>query len=278
MEAQSLTPTFWRFDPVFIGGLLTVALIYMLFVGPLRHRLAPNSTFPVWRAVAFSSALLIFFLAEASPLHDIAELYLFSAHMFQHLLLGYAVSLLLLVGLPDYVLRFLVLNRFVKPVAKMLAKPVTAAVIYTLVFSAWHFPVVYEAQLRSEIIHSSEHLIFIAASMIAAWQLTSPLPELPRLSHVGQIIYLTALPFGQFLVTALLSFSRSPIYETYAASPKLFGLTVVGDQQLGGILMKVAGFFIYGIPLILAFFRWYREENPRARRPVPQKLKSTHES
>lgn len=275
---QSLTPTFWRFDPVFIGGLLTVALIYMLTVGPLRHRLAPNSSFPTWRAVAFCSALLVFFLAEASPLHDIAELYLFSAHMFQHLLLGYVVSLLLLVGLPDYVLRILVLNRLIKPIATILSKPVTAAVIYTIVFSAWHFPAIYEAQLRSEVLHSGEHLIFIAASMIAAWQLTSPLPELPRLSNVGQILYLTALPFGQFLVTALLTFSQSPIYETYAASPKLFGLTTVGDQQLGGILMKVAGFLIYGIPLILAFFRWHREENPVRRMTSRQKLKTTRDS
>lgn len=267
----------WQVDPTLIGGLLTAALLYGLLTGPLRRRLAPDAPFPRRQAVYFYAALAVFYLAEGSPLHDLAEIYLFTAHMVQHLLLSYVVALLLIVGTPVWILRPLLLNRFVRPLAKVLTRPVVAAVVFSIFFSGWHFPAVYEGALRSAIVHHAEHLVFIGTALLMWWPLLSPLPELPRLSNVGQILYLFALPFGQFLVTALLTFSSAPFYPTYAAAPRLFGLTVVGDQQLGGGLMKVAGFIVYGIPLVLAFFRWYRIENSSVARPLAKRRRPTNQ-
>ena len=66
--------------------------MYGLLVGPLRRRLAPGASFPARQASFFYAALTAFYLAEGSPLHDLAERYLFSAHMAQHILLSYAVA------------------------------------------------------------------------------------------------------------------------------------------------------------------------------------------
>lgn len=265
----------WQADPVLIGGLFTFAVLYGLLTGPLRGRLAPGTAYPKRQAVYFYGALAVFYLAEGSPLHDLAEIYLFSAHMVQHLLLSYVVALLFIVGTPVWILRPLLLNRVVRPVARVLTRPVVAAVVFSLFFSGWHFPAIYEGALGSDIVHHSEHIVFIGTALLMWWPLLSPLPELPRLSNVGQILYLFALPFGQFLVAALLTFSSEVIYPTYAAAPRLLGLSALGDQQLGGGIMKIVGFFVYGIPLVLAFFRWYRSENglvtrPPAGRRVPQ--------
>lgn len=251
----------WQADPILIGGLLTFALMYGLLTGPLRHRLAPAAPFPLRQAVYFYAALTVFYLAEGSPLHDLAEIYLFSAHMVQHLLLSYVVALLFVVGTPVWILRPLLLNRFFRPVVKVLTRPVVAVVVFSLFFSGWHFPAVYESALQNSLLHHSEHLIFIGTALLMWWPLLSPLPELPRLSNVGQLFYLFALPFGQFLVAALLTFSTRVIYPTYAAAPRLFGLSALGDQQLGGAIMKFIGFIVFGVPLVLAFFRWYRLEN-----------------
>ncbi len=84
----------WQADPVLIGGLLTFAVLYGLLTGPLRGRLAPGTAYPKRQAIYFYGALAVFYLAEGSPLHDLAEIYLFSAHMVQHLLLSYVVALL----------------------------------------------------------------------------------------------------------------------------------------------------------------------------------------
>ncbi len=268
----------WQTDPVLIGGTLTVALLYGLLTGPLRKRLAPGTTFPTRQAVYFYAALGIFYLAEGSPLHDLAEVYLFSAHMVQHLLLSYVVALLLLQGTPTWLLRPLLLNRVVKPLAQWLTHPIAAGFIFSLFFSVWHFPAVYEAALRSDLIHHGEHLLFIGTALLMWWPLLSPLPELPRLSPVGQLAYLFALPFGQFLVAALLTFSSEAFYPTYVAAPRITGLSALGDQQLGGVIMKGVGFIVFGVPFVLAFFRWYRLEQGSSTRPPMNRTHARHEA
>ena len=257
-----MTPVLgWQRDPVLIGGLVAAALVYGLLVGPLRRRLAPGASYPGRQAVFFYGALTVFYLAEGSPLHDLAERYLFSAHMAQHILLSYAVAPLLIGGLPEWLLRPLLLGRAVRPLARVLTQPVVAVAVFSLFFSGWHFPAVYEGALRSDVVHHSEHLVFIGTALLSWWPLLSPLPELPRLSNAGQLVYLFALSLGQFLVTALLTFSSGPFYATYAAAPRLSGLSAAGDQQLGGAIMKMVGAFVYGVPFVLAFFRWYRAEH-----------------
>jgi putative membrane protein len=250
----------WQADPTLIGGLLTLALVYGLPIGPLRQRLAPSAPFPTRQAALFYAALVVFYLAEGSPLHNLAEIYLFTAHMTQHLLLSYVVALLLLVGTPVWILRPLLLNRFVRPLAKVLTHPVAAALVFSLFFSGWHFPAIYEGALQSDIVHHSEHLVFIGTAILMWWPLFSPLPELPRLSNASQLLYLFALTLGQFLVTAILVLASGPLYPTYAAAPRVSSLSVIADQQLGGVVMKVASAIVYSILFVLAFFRWYRAE------------------
>ena len=262
----------WQTDPVLIGGTLTFALLYGLLVGPLRGHLAPGAAFPKRQAVYFYTALAFFYLAEGSPLHDLGELYLFSAHMVQHMLLSYVVALLLLLGMPSWVLRPFLLNRYVAPFARRLTHPVAAGLTFSLFFSVWHFPAVYEGALGNALVHHSEHLLFIGTALLMWWPLLSPLPELPRLSHVGQLAYLFALPFGQFLVAALLTFSSEAIYPTYIAAPRITALSALGDQQLGGVIMKGVGFIAFGVPFVLTFFRWYRsEQGSSPRSPVSRK-------
>lgn len=255
----------WQLDPVLIGGLAAMALSFALAVGPLRTRIAPGAAFPRRKAILFYLTLVVIYLAEGSPLHDLAELYLFSAHMVQHLLLSYVVPPLLIVSLPLWLLRPLLLNRFVYPVARVLTKPLVALLIFSVGLSLWHFPAVYEAQLRSSLVHHSEHVLFITIALIMWWPIMSPLAELPRPGYGMRVMYLLLLPIGQVIVTAFLTFASTPIYPTYISAPRITGLDPLADQQLGGIIMKVSGFVVFGIPLIWTFFRWYQEENaPRS--------------
>ena len=250
----------WQLDPALIGTLLTLAVVYGLTVGPLRARLAPGEGFPVGKASLFYGALLIIFLAEGSPLHDLSERYLFSAHMVQHLLLSYVAAPLLIRGTPDWVLRPLLLNRVVRPFAKVLFNPVVAFLAFNLFFSLWHFPSIYEAALQNPWIHHLEHVFFIGTAIMLGWPLMSPLKALPRLSHLGRLVYLFLIPMAQFLVAAVLTFAHNAFYPTYIAAPRLWGLTAAADQQLGGIIMKIGGAVAFGIPFVLIFFAWYAEE------------------
>jgi putative membrane protein len=37
-------------------------------------------------------------------------------------------------------------------------------------------------------------------------------------------------------------------------------MSVINDQQLGGVIMKIVQEIVYGIALAYTFFRWYRTE------------------
>ncbi len=251
----------WQLDPVLIGGLLTLALVYFLLTGPLRARFAPGRAYPRRQAALFYSAVVILYLAEGSPLHDLAEMSSFSAHMFQHMLLSYVVPTTMLRGTPGWLVRPLLLHPGVRPVANVLTQPVVAFSVFSLFFSLWHLPVIYEGALQNSALHHAEHVVFLFTALMLWWPLLSPLPELPRLSHAGALVYLFLLPIAQLPVFAAVTFADHALYPTYANAPHIMFGGARADQTFGGALMKVGGLITFGLPFILTFFEWYKKEN-----------------
>ncbi len=249
----------WVFDPVLVGGLVTLALVYLLLTGPLRQRYAPGTAFSRRKAFYFYSAVVLLYLTDSSPLHDLSELYSFSAHMVQHMLLAYVVPILLLCGLPDWLVRPLLHPRL-KPVAKTLTHPVVTFFVFSLFFSLWHIPVIYEGALANSLVHHTEHALFLFTALLLWWPLLSPLPELPRLSHAGALIYLFLLPVAQLPVFAAVTFADHALYPTYANAPQVMFGDARMDQTMGGALMKLGGLIAFGLPFILTFFAWYKKE------------------
>ena len=74
-------------------------------------------------------------------MHDIAEEYLYSVHMVQHLLLAFIVPPLLLLAMPEWLARLLVCDDGVHRVigCGVLAKPVVAGVIFNLLQGLTHW-------------------------------------------------------------------------------------------------------------------------------------------
>jgi putative membrane protein len=244
-----------------IGELLALGLAYALAVGPLRERIAPGKPFPKRHAIFFYSALVVFYLTEGSPLHPLADSYSFAAHMFQHVVLVFALPPLLIAGMPAWLLRPLMLNRVVKPVVRVLTQPVVALLVFNIVFSVWHVPLLYEGMLSSETVHHLEHLMFIFTALMMWWPVLSPLPELPRLGYGWQLVYLTLDRILQVPVSIALLFTNKAYYPTYIATSSISGINPLSDQQLGSGIMTAAGIVVLGTFFIVACFKWYQQEN-----------------
>jgi len=254
----------WQYDPVLIGGILAVAIAYLLATSVLRDRLAPTGTpFERARAATFYSALLLFFVVEGSPLHDLAERYLLSAHMVQHLLLSYVVARLLIVGVPTWLWRAMLLHPRVFPIAQRLLRPVVTFSVFSIFFAIWHVPVIYQAALMNATLHHIEHLVFLLTAMMLWWPILSPLEELPRASYLTRLAYLFTLPIAQLPVFAGITFHPDIVYPMYAMAPRIFGLSAMADQALAGAIMKVFGLFFFSVPFARIFFEWYQRENGR---------------
>ena len=265
----------WQFDPVLIGGILAVALAYYLATGPLRERLAPGEPFRADQATWFYGALALFYVVEGSPLHDLAERYLLSAHMVQHLLLSYVVARMLIVGVPAWLWRAMLTNRRVFGVARVALRPVVTFTVFSLFFALWHVPVIYQAALMNPTLHHVEHLVFLVTAIMVWWPILSPIEELPRAPYLVRLAYLFTLPIAQLPVFAGITFNPDVVYPIYAMAPRVFGLSALADQALAGAIMKVFGLLFFGVPFTRIFFEWYRRENDRRVTQVDMRRETT---
>ena len=257
--------THWHSHPEVLIGLAILEGVYLLGVGPLRDRYDLADRTDSRQVATFTLGVLVIFVALLSPLHILSDRYLFSAHMLQHVLLTLVAPPLLIVGTPDWLLRPLLRPNAVFRLARIATHPVIAFVLFNIVFSMWHIPVLYNLSVTNNGVHIGEHLLFMSTAVLMWWPITSTMPELPRLSYPLQMVYLFLLSIAQIIVFAPITFSRVPIYQWYVAAPKIWEVTPLVDQQVGAIIMKIGGGAIFMTLLIVTFFRWYGREEEKTK-------------
>ena len=249
----------FSFDPAVITLLLAAVVLFERAVRILRRR---GLTISGWQRAAWHGGVALMAIALLSPIDGLGE-QLLSAHMAQHLLIADLAAPLMLVGARAPVLLFLLPRSALVALARRrrlrrafayLRKPLVAIPLYVLTLYTWHFGFMFEAALRSDLVHGLQHQTFVAASLLVWWSALEPnrrrLPgELWKIGHI-----LGARLPGMFLGMAFIVV-RVPVYtEAYGGTDRAHGFSAVADQQLAGALMLGLDFFVtLGA---LAFFFW----------------------
>lgn len=244
-------------------ALLGMALVlgaYLLGVGPLRERHNLADSVDSRQVATFTAGMMVVFFALTSPLHILSERFLFSMHMVQHVLLTLIAPPLLVLGTPAWLVRPMLRPNWAFRAARLLTHPIAAIALFNIIFSIWHIPALYNSSLNSEAFHALEHIMMVATAMLMWWPLASNMPELPRLNYPLQLGYLFALSVAQIIVFAIITFAEEPIYDFYVNAPRIWGLSPLLDQQLGGIIMKVGSGIYFLTLLIIIFFKWFNQE------------------
>jgi len=251
--------THWHNEPFLTGGLIFLGWLYAVLTGPLRRRLAPPGTpYPRRHAVKFYAALLCFYLAVGSPLDQIAERYLLSAHMLQHQIIIYPAAVLFLLGLPDWLVRPVTAQPSLQGLLRVLTYPLVCGAIYTVVYSGWHLPSLYDWALQNRLVHIAEHFMMFGAALFYWWPQLSPSKEFPPASYATQMLYQLAVIIGMTPAFAYIMFSSDILYPTYEYAPRIWGLTAESDQWLAGAMMKLIGMSVAMIAFAVSFYRWYQ--------------------
>jgi putative membrane protein len=246
---------------VLIGGIAFLAMYAVRVIGP---KVVPVGTPVVTRHQArlFWFALALMWFAADWPLHDIAEQYLYSAHMVQHLLLSFFVPPLLLLATPTWLARLILGEQTrVSRSLRWLARPIQAAVIFNIVIIFQHWPAVVKYAVEPGTFngpfHYLNHLLLFGTALLMWVPVCGPLPEL-RLSRPAKMIYL----FGQSVVPTIpagwLTFADGVVYKVYDKPDRLWSISVITDQQSAGAIMKIFGGFYLWILITIIFFRWAR--------------------
>jgi cytochrome c oxidase assembly factor CtaG len=262
--------TGWAWYPSVLIGISLWTGAYLILIGPLRRRNTWAETPKPWQQIAFHSGTLMLLLALISPLDELGDEYLFSAHMLQHLLMMFITPPLWLMGSPAWLIN-LILPKQLVALATWITRPVAAFIIFASVMYIWHVPALYNLAQAHEGVHIFEHLMYIGAGLIGWW---------PVASQAGSIISKPPAPVAMlylFLMTipctalaAILTFSSQPLYPLYVEAPRIIGLSVLEDQQMGGLLMWLPTHMVLLLALGITFFKWLSgNENRPEDRLIP---------
>jgi cytochrome c oxidase assembly factor CtaG len=263
----------WSIPPAASFALAVTALVYLR--GWVLLRRAGLPFLPLWRAISFLLGLLSLWIALASPL-DTFSGFVLTAHMVQHMVLMMVAPPLILLGaplipllrgLPVFAAREFAgpfLNwRVANQVGNTLTNPVVAMLLMGAAMFAWHTPRLYELALASGSWHEVEHACFFLTSLLFWWPVVQPWPSRAQWPRWAMVPYLLVGDLQNTALSAILVFSDSVLYPSYAIEPRLFGFSALHDQAAAGAIMWVLGSLAYALPAIAIAVQCLQ------RRPIP---------
>lgn len=252
-------------------GLLVGYVALLRRYGRLMHPRPGDPAATRVQQASFVLGVLALWVASASPLHDIAEEYLYSAHMVQHLLQAFVAPPLLLLGIPTWMGELLLRPAWLRRVVRGLSRPLVAALAFNGALAFIHWPAVVDAMIASEFLHGATHTLLVVTALAMWMNVASPVPRLvPRLNPLPQMAYLFTMTLLPTLPASFLTFGEHPLYGVYTTMPRLFeGFSALDDMRVAGLIMKIGGgFLLWGVIAVL-FFRWAAAEERRDRTPTP---------
>jgi putative membrane protein len=215
--------------------------------------------------VFFTAGVATLLLASDWPVHDLAEGYLYSAHMVQHLLMTLVAAPLLLLGTPQWLARRMLRPKAVLMVVKGFSRPVPNLLQANLVLVLSHWPLVVAYTLRNHPAHFLAHAVLLTSGLLMWMPVVSPLKEVPRLGPLMQMLYLFLQTIVPTIPASFLTLGRGLLYPDYGTFPRLWGISAITDQQVAGLIMKIgAGMYLWLI-IGAIFFRWYAREEAKPR-------------
>jgi putative membrane protein len=242
----------WPIDPTVYLGLV------VLYLG---HAWLARGTpdFERKHALYFGLGLLTIWAALETPIDTIADHYLDSVHMLQHVLLGFVAPPLILLGLSSRMVA-----RVVRvPGVRAITEPIPAQLVAGAVMIGWHIPVLYDATLYSEPLHVVEHLMFIVAGLLLYWPMLDATSAHARwrMSPPAKLLYILVATLPQDGVALALIFSRVPFYEYYTHAPRLIdSLTPLIDQTVAGAVLMILGKATLAVAALAVFIKWFEED------------------
>jgi len=252
----------WNFHPDALAVGLVLEGGYLWALSKLPPNTLPSDEPPASRRQVtwFSSGVLVILVASLWPVHDLSERYLLSVHMVQHTLISLVAPPMLLLGMPAWLLRRILAPRPLRAVVRQATRPLIALVVFNSVIVLTHWPAVMNLMLRHHPLHLVGHLVLFLSATAMWWPVVSPLPEMPTLSYPGRMLYLFLQSIVPTVPASFLTFGSQPLYSFYSTAPRIWGMSVLTDQTVAGLIMKLIGGAILWTVIAVIFFKWFLVE------------------
>ncbi len=274
-------------SPYYLAVLVLVTILYFLVTVKWRGKFKGNQPLTIREAALFVSGIVLLYIIKGSPV-DLYGHILFTMHMVQMALLLLLIPPLLIMGIPTYIWRAFINLPVVKPVFNFLTKPMLALILFGMVFSFYHLPMVFDFVKQDIWIHGAVNIVLFTSALFYWWPVVNNLEGMYKFHGLSKLAYLFGLSVLMTPACALIIFSGTPFYATYTdgeawlqamalcvpagtlsqlnlSGPELFStMSTIEDQRTGGITMKVLQELVFTVFLWLVFYEWLRNETDNA--------------
>jgi putative membrane protein len=267
----------WNTTPRLWIGLAMAAMIYGWGLVRLWRKAGEGKGVARWQATCYAGGWLTLVIALISPL-DAVSGELFAVHMTQHLLLILIAAPLLVSGAPLFVAIWVLPPSLRRRVAgwmhpegpwrqswDLVSQPLLVWSAFFATLWLWHIPGLYEAALQSQLVHDVQHLAFLGAAGLTWWIVLNPMGRL-RLSRGAGVMYLFTTSLHAGALGVLITFSPRAWYGYYESTTQAWGLTLLQDQQLAGIIMWMPAAAVYIALAAMIFALWIRDSESAVKR------------
>src|ERR1700719_1727432 len=238
-------------------ALLFAAWLYLR--GWIFIRSSSANVIPTWRAASYFLGLLLISTALGSPLaaydHN-----LLTIHMIKHLLLMTVTPALILLGEPVRVfwigmrpfarrsLRRVLRRAPLRQFAQVVTRPALCWTLSAMTLVVWHIPALFTLGVRSATWHTLEQAMFFGAGLLFWWPVIQPWPSAATVPRWSMLLYLFLATLPCDILSGFLVFSDRVAYPVYFSTPRLFGFSVLEDQQCAAALMWTCVTLAYLVP------------------------------
>ncbi len=266
--------TAWNTNPLPTVLLLLAAYVYL---NGLSNWERPSHPVNNWRKASFLFGLFLMFFALQSPLDPLSD-HLLSFHQAQHFILRMVAPMFILLGAPltpmlrgmpgwarQGVVRPLARNRYSRQVYRVLTNPIFTIGFFLGSLYLWQFPGAFNLALRNDEVHALMHLTMTASGFLFWWVIIDPPPHRSRLHYGLRVLYLGLIVLPNTLLGAAITFSDGLVYTAYAEVTQPYGLSLMTDQQLGGLMLWVPGDMMSIVAAGIVMVMWYQREEGQHR-------------
>src|ERR1700722_14145963 len=141
-------------DPSAAIGIVLLAVLCTLAARRLKRR-------PTQRQVFFFCLLIMAMLITFGPLDELGDERSFWAHMLEHSFQSWVIPPLLLLSVPDWMFRPILMSRPIQPLARFFTNPIVAFVTFTTVYVFAHDPPIFNLMITDERVHIALHVLFM---------------------------------------------------------------------------------------------------------------------
>ena len=84
--------------------------------------------------------------------------------------------------------------------------------------------------------------------------------EIKQLSDPGKIAYLFMQSLLPTIPASFLAFGTEPLYSAFLEVDNIFDVSVINDQTMAGLVLKLGGGLILWIFILITWMKWYKTE------------------